>query len=259
MNFDSINESVLGFISQIDSFKMFKNDIERLSQYFSIHHYKDCEQVTTAGEKNIIYLLMRGQVSIISEERTYKNAVKLVQRRRRKREIQLQKAIETNDAETEDKILKQMKETITEFPYDEVSKSEMKIFNVPGSTFGNDKVVSGKSFRPSYALALGGETCVVHIPLRCIEETIKKLANTGENKEKMDFFRQFAWYDNFTQSLKTKVNNCMTKRVFYPGSQIIREGKNEGIAYIIVSGTAKVECKKSADKIQALVYEEDPT
>ena len=77
----------------------------------------------------------------------------------------------------------------TEFPYDEVSKAEQKTFNVPGSTFGNDKVVSGKSFRPSYAMAIENCTCVIQIPLRCIEETIKKLANTGENKEKMDFFR----------------------------------------------------------------------
>ena len=32
LNLESINDSVLGFISQIDSFKMFKNDIERLSK-----------------------------------------------------------------------------------------------------------------------------------------------------------------------------------------------------------------------------------
>ena len=31
------------------------------------------------------------------------------------------------------------------------------------------------------------------------------------------------------------------------------------MAYIIVEGTARVECKKTAKKIQALVYEEDPT
>jgi hypothetical protein len=142
-----------------------------------------------------------------------------------------------------------MKEMTTEFPHDEVSKSEQKLVNTPGSTFGNDKVISGKSFRPSYAMAIEGGTCVIHIPLRCVEETIKKLSNTGENKEKIDFFKQFAWYDNFTQSLKTKVNNCMTKRVFYPGSKIIQEGKNEGMAYIIVEGTAKVECKKTAKNI----------
>ena len=43
-----------------------------------MHHYKDCEQITTPSEKNVIYLLIRGQISIISEERTYKNAVKLI-------------------------------------------------------------------------------------------------------------------------------------------------------------------------------------
>lgn len=51
----------------------------------------------------------------------------------------------------------------------------------------------------------------------------------------------------------------MTKKVFYPGSKIIQEGKNEGIAYIIVEGTAKLECRNSAKKMQALLYEEDPT
>ena len=67
-----------------------------------------------------------------------------------------------------------------------------------GSTFGNDKIVTNKSFRPSYAMAIRPETVIVSIPVKVIEDEIKRLANTGENKEKIDFFRHFDWYDNFT-------------------------------------------------------------
>jgi hypothetical protein len=33
------------------------------------------------------------------------------------------------------------------------------------------------------------ETVIVSIPIRGLEDAIKKLANTGENKEKTDFFK----------------------------------------------------------------------
>lgn len=72
-----------------------------------------------------------------------------------------------------------------------MNKSEYKTVNEVGATFGNDKLVSGRNFRPSFVLSSAQETVIVAVPTRVLEEAIKKLANTGENKEKTDFFRQF--------------------------------------------------------------------
>ena len=70
-------------------------------------------------------------------------------------------------------------------------------------------------------MALGVETILVEIPLRIIDEYVKKLSNTGENKEKSDFMKKFLWFDNFTQSLKTKFNNTLKKKIFYKGMKIV--------------------------------------
>ena len=47
-------------------------------------------------------------------------------------------------------------------------------------------------------MSIRSETVIISIPVKVIEDEIKRLANTGENKEKIDFFRHFTWYDNFT-------------------------------------------------------------
>jgi hypothetical protein len=87
---------------------------------------------------------------------------------------------------------------LTDFQFDEINKSDYKTLDIEGSSFGNDKLVSNRSFRPSFVISITSETVVVAIPIKIIEETIKKMSNTGENKEKIDFFRHFDWYDNFT-------------------------------------------------------------
>lgn len=88
---------------------------------------------------------------------------------------------------------------------------------------------------------------------------MKKLANSGENKEKTDFFKHFKWFENFTQSLKTKFNNCTKKKMFYPGAMIIKEGTSSKMAYVIVDGTCSLVCAKTGHRFTMLEYEADPT
>jgi len=85
-------------------------------------------------------------------------------------------------------------------------------------------------------MSCGPLTTILEIPFKEIDEAIKKLFNSGENKEKTDFMRRFPWFSNFTQSLKTKFNNCLKKVVFYPGAKLIEEGENNKVAFIIISG-----------------------
>ena len=56
-------------------------------------------------------------------------------------------------------------------------------------TFGNDKILTSKNFRPSFVLSLSLNTVIVSISAKDIEDSIKRIANSGENKEKTEFMR----------------------------------------------------------------------
>lgn len=140
-----------------------------------------------------------------------------------------------------------------------MSKADYKIANEKAATFGNDKIVTGRNYRPSFAVSVSSKTIIVTIPIRLLEDLVKKLANSGENKEKTDFFSHFKWFENFTQSLKTKFNNCARKRTFYPGAVIIKEGAGSKTAYAIVEGTCNLVCAKTGHRFTMLEYEGDPT
>ena len=145
------------------------------------------------------------------------------------------------------------------FPFETLPKTEYKLIDLPGLTFGNDKVVTARNYRPSFGMSCSETAVILEIPFKIIEEAVKKLSNTGENKEKTDFMKKFQWFSNFTQSLKTKINNCLTKKVFYPGAKLIVEGTNDRVAYIIISGTCSLVSYNSRQKIAVLEYSRDPT
>ena len=71
--------------------------------------------------------------------------------------------------------------------------------------------------------------------------------------------KHFSWFHNFTQSLKSKFNNCITKKTFYPGAQIITEGTNNMKLYIIVEGTCNILCSNTSQKYSKLEQQQDPT
>ena len=157
--------------------------------------------------KDLIYILLRGRVAIISEDRVYTEVKRETKRSRWKRKKDREKrAAEGKEGEPviEDAVP-------TDFPFEneKVNKADYKVLDELGTTFGNDKLISGKNFRPSFARAIGNyhdveddtrvhHICVLAMPMKVIEETLKKLSNTGENKEKTDFLTHFKWFDNFT-------------------------------------------------------------
>jgi hypothetical protein len=99
---------------------------------------------------------------------------------------------------------------------------------------------------------------VLVIPVKCIEDGIKKLANTGENLEKSLFFKQFPWFNEWTTALRTKFISCIKKKVFYPGQALIREGTNDQTMYCIVEGSCKLVILNSSAKLTDLEYTDDP-
>lgn len=72
-----------------------------------------------------------------------------------------------------------------------INSGDYKIIDEAGQTFGNDRILTSKNFRPSYVLSLSEKTVIVSILAKDIEDSIKKLSNSGENKEKTEFMRNF--------------------------------------------------------------------
>ena len=78
----------------------------------------------------------------------------------------------------------------TDFPCSTLSKTDFRAVK-PDQTFGNDKDVTGKHYKPAFAMAEGAITKILAIPLSVIESAIHVIATTGENKDKFDFFSQY--------------------------------------------------------------------
>ena len=63
------------------------------------------------------------------------------------------------------------KEFQSDFPHELLAKPEYKRITENG-TFGNDKIITNKGFRPSFGMAEGELTKVLCIPLKLIEYSI---------------------------------------------------------------------------------------
>ena len=75
---------------------MFTSHLDEMSKSFNYHIYGDWEEVTVPSMKDMIYLLIEGQVIIISEDRTFKHAkteVRRVRWRKKKAEEKMQDEI----------------------------------------------------------------------------------------------------------------------------------------------------------------------
>ena len=186
---------------------MFKILINDMASSFKLFEYEDLKEVTNPSEKDTIYVLLEGEVHVIADDRAYKKIkVEIRKFRKLKAKIEMLKEqakaageLSENEEEKEKEAEGTQEEPSieTDFPFDEISKFDYKSMAEPGS-FGNDKIITSKGFRPSYAISVGPSTKVLEIPVRIIEDAIKKLANTGENKEKTDFMKHFQWFSNFT-------------------------------------------------------------
>lgn len=246
--YDHVGPEILELISTIDCFKMFRSQIEKMSSHFSVHKFGDCDIVTEPTEKNYIFMVLRGSVVIIGDERTHKTSnrqVRKTRHRRKKAEEKRQAEIEAGLAAPDEEVAEEeaapekpkaadpekdpaaakkeakkaaaaaaeaaakavaeaealaalIPEFVSDFPFEMLNKSDYKLVDEVGTTFGNDKILSARNFRPSYVVSAATDTVVLKFCVKIVEDTIKILANTGENKEKTDFFKEFLWFDNFT-------------------------------------------------------------
>mmetsp|Transcript_22935 Transcript_22935/g.35342 ORF Transcript_22935/g.35342 Transcript_22935/m.35342 type:complete len:133 (+) Transcript_22935:371-769(+) len=76
----------------------------------------------------------------------------------------------------------------TDFPVEQLTRTDYKK-TMTNQTFGNDKIITSKNFRPSFAMAQGEMTLVLTIPVQVIDASLKLISNSGENLEKFNFFK----------------------------------------------------------------------
>lgn len=200
-------------LKENEFFKMLSRELERLSQHFTVSYLNDCDIVTNPKDQLNLYYLFKGQIVILDSERVYKKVTADIRKIRKKKDklsVDEYKQSIVNGKKQNDN------DVISDFPEDSVDKKEIKkIFQ--DQTFGNDKILTTKSYRPSFGISIGEKTVVVGIPIREIDRSIKIISSTGENQEKTNYFKNFKWYEAYTQSQRTKFNNIIQKLTFYPG------------------------------------------
>lgn len=118
---------MLDFLANLDSFKMFSSHLERMSQFFQLKHFVDCEEVTVPQTKDLIYILLRGRVAIVSEDRVYTEVKREIKRSRWKRKKDREKRAaegKENEPVIEDAVP-------TDFPFenDKVNKADFKVLD----------------------------------------------------------------------------------------------------------------------------------
>jgi hypothetical protein len=81
---------------------MFSHVITSMKQHFKLWEYQDCVEVTNPTHKEVMYVLMEGQVASISDDRTFKRTNFEIKKTRKKRTKLLQKFEEEGGASNEE-------------------------------------------------------------------------------------------------------------------------------------------------------------
>ena len=225
-------------------------------KYFEMKKYRDCDLITIPKENKFIYLVVSGQVNVIHSESMFHAIEKDIRKSRWKSDKQNKKKVEMFG---QDYVNKEPLKFITDFPEDKYKNGDYKKIH-DHHTFGNDKLITGKGYRPSFALAQGITTSVLIIPVHKIEDCIHKIANSGENLIKSNFFKKFDWFAGWSAAKRTKLLEHVSKVDFYRGNRIITEGTNEQWMYVIMSGTANLvkESHNNNELFKKFEFEDDP-
>lgn len=152
---------------------MFATIIQSMQPSFKLWEYKDCVEITNPTQRELIYVVLEGQLALIADDRIFKRTNFEINKTRKKRNKLLQKYEDEGGASKED--IEAILAFETDFPLEIIPKTEYKLVNIVGSTFGNDRIFTGKNFRPSYGISCCRETKILEIPTKVIEDALKKL------------------------------------------------------------------------------------
>lgn len=63
-----LDQDIIDRVCNFDSFKMFHDDIEKMSKSFHLCRFGDCAQITEPKIQDLIYVVIEGQVAIIDNQ-----------------------------------------------------------------------------------------------------------------------------------------------------------------------------------------------
>lgn len=205
-----------------------------------------------------MYYIISGTVYLIEREQTVK-AIKNDVRRARKNQAKEAERLKAQAA-AEGRVL--------EAPSPQAFKSDLPVHVLSANefvkknakqTFGNDRVLTTCSFRPAYGLAMGERVRILAVPLEEVKKALAIVENSGEHRERLEFFRSFRWFKAMTQVQKNKFLNATRRVAFWPGQKIINEGENSRYLYLLQSGSVTLQCTKTGGAFRELEHTEDPT
>ena len=124
---------------------------------FKLLKFADCDLVTFPKENKFIYLVVSGRVNVISSEAVYNAIEKTIKRTRKKALAEYKKKCELYGQEY---VGKEPLKFVTDFPEEKFRSGDFKRLK-PNQTFGNDKLITMKGYRPSFVLAEGLCTSVL--------------------------------------------------------------------------------------------------
>lgn len=167
-----VDDETLKMILELDAFKMFANHLSGLADQMGVKKFKDCEQVIEPSSRDEVFILVAGGIAIVDDERANKRAKLEVRKIRRKRKKAQEKreqeggggeadgeggaagdnaAGQNNAGQDEENEHTQL---VTDFPFEAISKADYKLVEELGTTFGNDKILTGKNYRPSFVMSI---------------------------------------------------------------------------------------------------------
>ena len=109
-----------------------------------------------------MFLVVQGSVNVINSESDYKEMDSLIKKSRKKKDKEMKNLINVYGKEYVDAKIEIKFET--DFPTNNYRNKEYKRVRV-NQTFGNDKLVTNKGYRPSFVISEGISTVVLVIPV----------------------------------------------------------------------------------------------
>lgn len=149
-------------VKNLDQFKHLISELDSITNSFTLRKYTDCQLITSPKENENMFLVVQGSVNVINSESDYKEMDSLIKKSRKKKDKEMKNLINVYGKEYVDAKIEIKFET--DFPTNNYRNKEYKRVRV-NQTFGNDKLVTNKGYRPSFVISEGISTVVLVIPV----------------------------------------------------------------------------------------------
>ena len=68
--YHKITPQIVKTIADLDNFKMYSQAMQNNYQIVHLNHFIDCDDITNPSQRDYVFVLMRGAVAIIADEKS---------------------------------------------------------------------------------------------------------------------------------------------------------------------------------------------